>query len=104
MAASESQRCRAPPAAIKQGGDLRHALSGESAADYGWYGLGAAIALDVARGVHFLHSCGVIHRDLKSSNILLTREGVAKVGDVGLAKNMVSDYFRCVGRFGLARS
>lgn len=32
-------------------------------------------------------------RDLKSSNILLTKEGVAKIGDVGLAKTMVSDYF-----------
>lgn len=32
-------------------------------------------------------------RDLKSSKILLTKEGVAKIGDVGLAKTMVSDYF-----------
>ena len=30
-------------------------------------------------------------RDVKSSNILLTREGVAKIGDVGLA--MMTDYF-----------
>jgi serine/threonine protein kinase len=35
----------------------------------------------------------VVCRDLKSSNILLTKEGVAKIGDVGLAKTMVSDYF-----------
>ena len=32
-----------------------------------------------------------MRRDVKSSNILLTREGVAKVGDVGLA--IMTDYF-----------
>ena len=30
--------------------------------------------------------CAAVRRDLKSSNILLTAEGVAKVADVGLAK------------------
>lgn len=41
------------------------------------------VLLDVADGMRFLHSFGVIHRDLKTSNILLDHEYRAKVGDFG---------------------
>ncbi|KAK9830820.1 hypothetical protein WJX74_008589 [Apatococcus lobatus] len=51
----------------------------------GWYGRGQDIALDVAKGLHHLHSRNLIHLDLKSSNILL-RQGTAKIADVGFAK------------------
>ena len=37
-------------------------------------------------GVHFLHSNFVLHRDLKPANILVTSEGVVKIGDLGLAR------------------
>ncbi len=47
---------------------------------------GRSIAIDVLRGLHFLHSKRIVHMDLKSPNILLTRHGVAKLADVGLAK------------------
>lgn len=39
----------------------------------------------VASAVHFAHKNGVVHRDLKPGNILLDREGVARVTDFGLA-------------------
>lgn len=48
------------------------------------------IALDVARGVEYLHSLAresFIHRDLKPSNILLGDDMRAKVADFGLVKN-----------------
>ncbi|PPD79953.1 hypothetical protein GOBAR_DD23104 [Gossypium barbadense] len=48
------------------------------------------IALDVARGVEYLHSLAqqsFIHRDLKPSNILLGDDMRAKVADFGLVRN-----------------
>lgn len=47
-----------------------------------------SLMLDIARGLEYLHTRkpSIIHRDCKSSNILINRSGVAKVGDFGLAR------------------
>lgn len=44
------------------------------------------IAMDVARGLEFLHGRGIIHRDMKSLNVLLDANNRAKIGDFGMAR------------------
>ncbi|KAI4334977.1 hypothetical protein L6164_013668 [Bauhinia variegata] len=46
------------------------------------------MALDIARGVNYLHHCSppIIHRDLKSSNLLVDKNWTVKVGDFGLSR------------------
>ncbi|MHC4424903.1 MAG: protein kinase domain-containing protein [Planctomycetota bacterium] len=42
---------------------------------------------EIAKGLSFLHECGVVHRDLKPSNVFY-ENGYVKIGDYGLAKAM----------------
>ncbi|XP_051139993.1 leucine-rich repeat receptor protein kinase HPCA1-like [Andrographis paniculata] len=74
------------------GGTLRDCLSGRSGIQVDWKRR-LRIALGSARGLAYLHELAhppIIHRDVKSTNILLDENLTAKVADFGLSK-MVSD-------------
>ncbi|XP_024022495.1 putative leucine-rich repeat receptor-like serine/threonine-protein kinase At2g19230 [Morus notabilis] len=69
-------------------GNLRSHLSGSSKNILSWEDR-LRIAIDTAQGLEYLHNgCKpqIVHRDVKSTNILLNERMQAKLGDFGLAK------------------
>jgi serine/threonine-protein kinase len=49
-------------------------------------GRAAAITLDVARALEAIHEQDIVHRDIKPANIMLTKRGVTKLTDFGIAQ------------------
>jgi serine/threonine-protein kinase len=67
---------------LVEGGTLAERLAGAPLAP----AQAAQLVRELALAVEHAHHCGVLHRDLKPGNILITREGQPKVSDFGLAK------------------
>ena len=50
-----------------------------------------SIAIQVSMGIESAHNNGIIHRDIKPQNIIISKEGKVKVADFGIARAASSD-------------
>lgn len=46
------------------------------------------LAIQFCNGMEYTHSHGIIHRDVKPHNILITRDGLVKISDFGILRSM----------------
>lgn len=42
--------------------------------------------IEICLGLRYLHSNKILHRDIKTTNIFLTKDDKVKIGDLGVAK------------------
>jgi serine/threonine protein kinase len=73
--------CRDLAAVIGESGDLEEPtriLTIEEAVDYG---------MQILAGLERLHAAGLVHRDVKPANVLLTAQDQVRLGDFGLARS-----------------
>ena len=80
-----------------QGGDLYNALSSDRAKALQRYHGGKDAMLDVVRGVHFLHSNNVIHRDIKTK--VCTSTCACTVFGVWLTQVHLMEFGACANLF-----
>jgi cyclin-dependent kinase 9 len=51
------------------------------------------IMQQLLNGLYFIHKNQILHRDMKTANILMTKDGVLKLADFGLARAISKEIF-----------
>ncbi|KAG0244306.1 hypothetical protein BGW41_008070 [Actinomortierella wolfii] len=79
-----------------EGGSLQQAINNRRLVDWPTK---IRISQDLLRGLDYIHYKGIIHRDLKSQNVLLTRHMEVKLCDFGLATVKTQSASKSTGSF-----
>ncbi len=66
-----------------QGKTLKQIIAEEGALPWKW---SVNIAIQICSALEVAHKNGIVHRDIKPHNIIITEDGIAKVTDFGIAK------------------
>ena len=56
--------------------------------------------MQIALALQFMHSHNILHRDLKTQNIFLTKHDIIKVGDLGIARVLEGSWDLATTRVG----
>ena len=76
-------------------GDLRQTLQANPTWTFGNHKL--RVLMEITKGVEYLHSVGVIHRDLKCENVLVTEHYQCKISDFGESRDVAENTMTMVG-------